>query len=96
MRDDSLANQLGAGQKASLTFAFLTDEKDQNGGEMLRKMRVKIEKLKTLNQHPKLIRKLELEAGLDHGAVLVCQGNTLSGEETGENLDGKMILLKKA
>ena len=95
-RDDSLANQLGAGQKASLTFAFLTDEKDKNGGEMLRKMRVKIEKLKTLNQHPKLIRKLKLEAGLDHGAVLVCQGNTLSGEETGENLDGKMILLKKA
>ena len=90
-RDHSENDQLNKEPEASLTF-----QTKQNDGN--RTVRVKIQKLKTLNQKVrKLMRELEQEAGLDPSeAVWVCEGTSLSGEETAGSLDGKNIVLKKA
>ena len=90
-RDHSENDQLNKEPEASLTF-----QTKQNDGN--RTVRVKIQKLKTLNQKVrKLMRELEQEAGWDPSeAVWVCEGTSLSGEETAGSLDGKNIVLKKA
>ena len=90
-RDQSCeSEQPSTEQKASLTFQTV----QKNGN---RKIRVKIDKLKTLNQQIwKLMRKFEEDAGLGpNEAVWVSGGKRLSGEETGQSLDGKVIVLKK-
>ena len=89
-RDHGVTDQLNKEQKASVTFETV----QQNGKRIIR---VKMEKLKTLNQQlRKVMRKWQQEAGLDtKEAVWVCEGNTISGEETGQSLDGKIIVLKK-
>ena len=86
-RDHSVNDQL----KASVTF-----QTEQDNGK--RTIRIKMDKLKTLNQQIKnLLRKWEQDAGLDPSeAVWVCEGKILRGEETGGSLDGKYIVLKKA
>ena len=90
LRDQSVSAKLNTELKALLTF-----QTEQKNGK--RTIRVKIEKVKTLNQQiQNLLRKWEQDAGLNPSeAVWVCEGKILRGEETGGSLDGKYIVLKK-